>query len=132
MALGFVSGLRNARNDAITTFAGNSGKLRFYTATQPATGAAITSQTLLAELTMNATFAPASSGGVLTMNAITGANASSTGTATWFRLLKSDGTTIVMDGTVGTSGSDINMTSTSFVSGQPVAMSSWTITDGNP
>lgn len=131
MTIGMVAGLRNARNDAITTFAGNSGKLRIYSGTRPATGG--TATTLLAELTMNATFAPGSSGGVLTMNAITAdASADATGTATWARLLKSDGTTIVMDMDVGTSGSDINFNSVSFVTGGNVAVTSWTLTDGNP
>lgn len=131
MTLAFVTALRNARADAITTFAGNSGKLRFYSGTQPATGG--TATTMLAELTCNATFAPASSGGVLTLNAITAAaSAAATGTATWFRLLKSDGTTIVCDGTVGTSGADINMNSVSFVAGGNVAVSSFVLTEGNP
>lgn len=115
--------------DAITTRAGATASLRFYSGTRPATGGAIT--TLLATLAMNATFAPAASGGVLTVNSITTANASATGTATWFRIYKNDGTTFVMDGDVGTSGSDLNMTTTSFVSGQPVAVSSFVITEGN-
>lgn len=130
-ALGFVTGLRNARLDAITTFAGNSGKLRIYSGTQPATGG--TATTLLAELTANATFAPAASGSVLTLNAIAqDASADATGTATWFRLLKSDGTTIVMDGTVGTSGADLNLNTTSIVVGGPVAVTSFTINEANP
>ena len=130
MALGFATGLRNAQLDAITTFAGGSCKLRFYTATQPATGG--TATTLLAELTCNATFAPGASSAVLTLNSITSAAASATGTATWFRIVKSDGTTHVMDGTVGTSGADLNMSTTSFVSGATIAVSSFTITAGNP
>lgn len=131
MTIGMVAGLRNARNDAITTFAGNSGKIRIYSGTQPATGG--TATTLLAELTCNATFAPASSGGVLTLNAITAdASADATGTATWWRLLKSDGTTIVLDGTVGTAGADLNLNTTSIVIGANVAISSFVLTDGNP
>jgi hypothetical protein len=131
MALGYVAGLRNAKLDAITTFAGNSGKLRIYSGTRPATGGAAT--TLLAELTCNATFAPAASGGVLTLNAITqDSSADSTGTASCFRLLKSDGTTIVLDGNVGTSGSDLNLNTTSLVTGAAVQVTSFTITDGNP
>lgn len=130
MTLGYVSGLRNAQMDAITTFAGNSGKLRIYSGTRPATGG--TATTLLAELTCNATFAPGSSGGVLTLNAITSATASASGTASWFRLLKSDGTTIVMDGDVGTSGSDLNLNSTSITSGGTVSVSSFVLTCGNP
>lgn len=131
MALGMVATLRNAMLDAITTFVGASGKLRIYSGTRPATGGAAT--TLLAELTLNATFAPAASAGVLTLNAITAdSSADSTGTASWFRIWKSDGTTACIDGDVGTSGSDLNLNTTSIVSGANVAISSFTITAGNP
>lgn len=129
MALGMAVAVRNAMLDAITTQAGASALLRIYDGTRPATGGTATNK--LAELTCNATFAPASSGGVLTLNAITNANALLTGTATWFRLVKSDGTTIITDGNVGTSGSDLNLNTTSIVSGGPVAVSSFTITAGN-
>ena len=72
-------------------------------------------------------------GGVLTLNAITqDSSANATGTATWFRIVKADGTTHVMDGNVGTSGSDLNLTTTSIVSGQPVSVTSFVITEGNP
>jgi len=130
MALGYATGLRNAQVDAITTFAGNSGKLRIYSGSRPATGG--TATTLLAELTCNATFAPSASGGVLTLNSIAqDASADATGTATWFRLVKSDGTTHVMDGDVGTSGSDLNLNSTSITAGATVSVTSFTITCGN-
>jgi hypothetical protein len=129
MTVGFVTGLRNARADAITTFAGNSGKLRIYSGTRPATGG--TATTLLAELTCNATFAPSASGGVLTLNSITSATASATGTASWARLLKSDGTTIVLDCSVGTSGADINLNTTAIVSGATVSVTSAVLTEGN-
>lgn len=130
MALGMVTTLRNAMLDAITTFAGASCKLSIYSGTRPATGGAATTQ--LAQLTCNATFAPASSGGVLTLNSITSAAAGATGTATWFRLFKSDGTTIIMDGDVGTSGADLNLNSTAISSGATVSVTSATITAGNP
>ena len=130
MAFGLVVALRNARLDAITTFAGASGKLRIYSGSRPATGGAIT--TLLAELTLNATFAPAASGGVLTLNAITqDSSADATGTATWARIFKSDGTTIVLDCSVGTSAADIVLSTTSIVAAAAVACTSATITEGN-
>ena len=131
MAIAYAASIRNARLDAITTGAGASALLRIYDGTRPATGG--TATTLLAELTCNATFAPAASGGVLTLNSITqDASANATGTATWFRIVKADGTTHVLDGNVGTSGSDLNLTSTSIVSTQPVSVTSFTITEGNP
>ena len=130
MAIGMVTNLRNAMLDAITTFAGNSGKIRIYSGSRPSTGGAAT--TLLAELTCNATFAASASGGVLTLNSITSdSSADATGTASWGRLYKSDGTTIVFDFNVGTSGSDLNLNTTSITAGGPVSITSFTITAGN-
>jgi hypothetical protein len=129
MALAYSTTLRNAMLDAITSAAGASAKLRIYDGSRPATGG--TATTLLAELTCNATFAPAASGGVLTLNSITqDASADATGTATWFRIVTSGGT-FVLDGNVGTSGSDLNLTTTSIVATQPVSVTSFVITEGN-
>jgi hypothetical protein len=129
MALGYVAALRNAQLDAITTQVGASGLLRIYSGTRPATGG--TETTVLAELTCNATFAPAASGGVLTLNAITAdSSANATGTATWFRILTS-GAVAKIDGDVGTSGSDLNLNSTSITAGGTVSITSFVITAGN-
>jgi hypothetical protein len=131
MAIAYSSTIRNAMMDSITTAAGASALLRIYDGTRPATGG--TATTLLAELTCNATFAAGASSGVLTLNSITqDSSANATGTATWFRIVKSDGTTHVLDGNVGTSGSDLNLTTTSIVSAQPVSISSFVLTEGNP
>lgn len=129
MALAFSAAVRNSMLDAITTAAGGSALLSIYDGSRPATGGAAT--TLLAQLTCNATFAPGASGGVLTLNAITtDSSANATGTASWFRITTS-GATHIVDGNVGTSGSDLNLNTLSIVSGGPVAVSSFTITAGN-
>lgn len=119
----------NAAADAVCALA-NSGKLRIYDGTQPATAdTAITTQTLLAELTLNATAFGAASAGVATANAITSdASADATGTASWFRVLKSDGTTVLFDGSVGTSGCNLNLNTTSIVAAAAVAVSALTYT----
>ena len=119
----------NAQADALSDLLDN-GYLRIYDGAQPANAnTAITSQVLLAELRFNATASPSASGGVLTMNSITqDSSANNTGTATWFRALKSDGSTVVFDGSVGTSGSDLNLGSTSITSGASVAVTSMTFT----
>jgi hypothetical protein len=130
MALGYAEALRNAQLDQITTRAGASALLRIYDGSRPATGGTVT--TLLAELTCNATFAPAASGGVLTLNAIADdTSADATGTATWFRIVQSNGTTHVMDGSVGTSSADLVFDSVSFVTGGTVSVTSFAITAGN-
>lgn len=130
MAVGYSTAVRNAMLDALTTYAGASALLRIYDGTRPATGG--TATTLLAELVCNATFAPAASGGTLTLNAIANdASANATGTATWFRLVKADGTTHILDGSVGTSGTDLVLNTTSIAAGGPVAVSSFVVTGGN-
>jgi hypothetical protein len=133
MAIKFDTTTRNAEMDAVTTRVGTSARLRVYNGTRPANpGTAITSQTMLVELTCNATaFAPAASGGVLTANAISNGTAAATGTASWFRLFQSNGTTAIMDGDVATSGADLNLNNTSIATGQTVSVTSFTITDGN-
>jgi hypothetical protein len=109
----------------------NNGYLRLYDGTQPATAdTAVTTQTKLAELRWNATAFGAASNGVATANAITSdASADATGTATWFRALKSDGTTVVFDGSVGTSGCDLNLNSAAITAGSAVSVSAFTYTE---
>lgn len=120
----------NAACDAMAALA-NSGKLRIYDGTQPATAAtAITTQVLLAELVMNATAFGSAVAGVATANAITSdASADATGTASWFRLLKSDGTTVILDGSAGTASADLVLTTTSIVAAAAVSVSSFTLTE---
>src|SRR5881394_3123086 len=94
---------RNAELDALAALA-NSGKLRIYDGTQPATPETAAGANLLAELTMNAAAFGAAASGVITAAAITAdSDADATGTAAWYRLLKSDGTTVLWDGSVGIS-----------------------------
>lgn len=130
MALAYSTTVRNGMLDQITSAIGASGLLRIYDGTRPASGG--TATTLLAQLALSATSAPAASGGVLTFNAITqDSSADATGTATWGRVTTSGGT-FVIDFSISTSGSDMNMTTTSIVATQPVSCSSFVITEGNP
>ncbi len=117
----------NAAVAAVLALA-NSGKLRIYSGSQPANAnTAIGAQVLLAELTFNATAFGAPTAGVATANAITSdPSADASGTAAWCRIVKSDGTTVLFDGTVGTSGCNLNLTSTTITAGQPVAVASFT------
>ena len=116
----------NAEADALAALL-NSGYLRIYDGTQPATAdTAISTQVLLAELRFNATAFGASSAGVITANAISDdTDANNTGTATWFRALKSDGTTSVLDGNVGTSSANLVISTTSIVQHATVSVSSF-------
>lgn len=102
----------------------NSGLIRLYDGTQPATAdTALGAQVLGVTLTFNATAFGAPSGGVLTANAITSGVAVATITPTWARILKSDGTTVVMDVSAGAAGA--NLTIGAFTSGTTVTCSSF-------
>ena len=124
--------LKNARLNQITSQISTSGFLLLYTGTQPTNpDTGLSGNTLLATLALSSTFAAGASSGVLTASTITSATAGNTGTATWGSLVQSNGTTRVVDFSVGTSGADLNLNTTSIVSGASVAVSSLTITSGN-
>lgn len=132
MTVALATSLRTARADAINTAlnAGSgAGLLRVYDGTRPSTGGTATN--LLAELTLSDPASSGASSGVLTFSAITAdSSANATGTATWCRMVDSDGT-FVLDGDVGTSGADFNLNTTSITSGVQVSCTSATITEGN-
>lgn len=129
MAIKYSATIIADRLTQLNTDIGASAKLRIYAGTRPANvGTAISTQTLLAELPCNATAFGAVASGQLTANAITSANGSASGTASFFRLFKSDGTTACIDGDVATSGADLNLNNTSIASGQSVGVSSFVIT----
>lgn len=137
MALGFTAVLQRNRLDEITALidAGTgAGLLRIYDGTRPTNAdTAVGAQTLLAELTFSATSFPAATGtpGSMSANAITDdSSANATGTASWFRVVDSAGNA-VMDGDVGTAGSDLNLNSTAIQSGITVSVTNMTLTAGN-
>jgi len=133
MALGYNVTLRNSRLDEITALidAGTTGGfLRIYDGARPATGGTVT--TLLAELKFSTISFPGAAAGAISANAISDdTSADNTGTATWFRVVD-DLASHVMDGDVGTAGSDLNLNSTSINSGVNVSVTQFDLTAGNP
>jgi hypothetical protein len=129
MAVRLSANLANSLADAIDTFLGNAGTIKIYTGSQPATADSAATGTLLATFTLGSPGFGAASAGVITLSGtpLTVA-AAATGTAGWFRMWKSDGTTAVLDGSVGTSGNQINLNTTSITSGVNVTITSGTIT----
>lgn len=129
MTLQLDTTLRNNMLDQITSAVGASGLLKLFSGAVPANVAAADPAGLLVTMTCNATFAPASSGGVLTLNAIASANASATGTAASFRIYTSL-SVCKLQGTVTATGGggDLTIDNTSIASGQTISETSWTIT----
>ena len=116
--------------DVITTQLGTSALFNIYAGVQPAdASAAVTAaNTVIATPTFPATNAFASAtAGVITANTITSDASAVGGTAAWFALCKSTGLRIA-DGSVGTSGADLNLNSTTITTAASVAITAFTIT----
>ena len=108
----FADATAAAANDAVKALF-NSGKLEIYNGSQPTdANTAVGAQTLLATFTCASTaFGSSAATGttptrssLATAAAISDVTAGASGTASWFRAYKSDGTTVICDGSVGTSG----------------------------
>jgi hypothetical protein len=128
MALAFSTTLRTARAQAIITAAGASAKMKFYDGTRPASGAAITSQTLLGTMTAGATLGTATSGTLdFDESGFTQSNGSHVnGTPTWVRITTS-ADVFVADLSIG---SDMTFTGT-ISTGVNITLNASTITEGN-
>ena len=121
----FATVLRNNMLDELTAYAGASAIIKLFSGSQPAGGGAET--TVLAQLTCDVTaFASAAAAGVLTMAGVTADTAAdASGTATWFRIYQSDGTTWVIDGDISTQVAgtgDMQLDSVAIVLGGNVSM----------
>ena len=129
--LKYSNGTRDAQQNGLITYAGSGAIIRIYDGTQPANAnTAISTQTLLVSLPISGSFGT-DSNGTITLSAVTSASAVATGTASFFRIVKSDGTTVVMDGSVGTSNADMILNTTAIANTQTVAISSGTIIRAN-
>ncbi|MFK5284275.1 hypothetical protein ACI3PL_32315, partial [Lacticaseibacillus paracasei] len=73
-----------------------------------------TATNLLGEFTMASPFASAAASGVLSPTLPSNTTGLAAGTATWARIVKSDGTTFCMDLSVGTSGTEIVLNTTTI------------------
>jgi hypothetical protein len=129
--LKYSNGTRNAQQNGLITYAGSNALINIYAGTQPANAnTAISGQTLLVTLTVTGSFGT-DSNGTITLSSVANGTAVATNTATFFRITKSDGTTVVMDGSVGISDADLVLNNTSIATGQVVSISAGTIIRAN-
>lgn len=131
MAIKIAVARRNEMLSALIDNA-NNGKLRIYSGAEPATAdTALSGNTQLAELTMNAVSFGAPANGVMTANAITSdPSADAAGTAAFFRVYESDGSTVVYQGTVTATGGggDLQLATTTLSVGLIVSITSLSLT----
>ena len=132
MAVQLSTTVRNARLDAIETAVGTSAVLKIRTGAQPADCATADSGTVLATCSLPSDWMGAASGGTKSKAGTwEDATADAGGTAAHWRLYASDGTTCHAQGSVSTSGADLNVDNVSFSSGQSFTVTSWAFVDGN-
>lgn len=121
---------RNAKADALARLL-DGGYLLIYSGVQPANAdtALGGSNILLAECRFANPSAPAAVNGVISFDALIGdASCDASGTATFFRAIGGDGTTVVLDGTVQEGGGDMNINKAALVAGAPLNITSITYT----
>ena len=132
MALQASVAVQNARLDAIETTVGVSAILRIRTGAAPANCAAADTGTVLATVNLPSDWmAAASSGTKAKSGTWQDASADASGTAAHFRIYDSAGTTCHLQGTYGTSATDMIGDSVSFTAGQSFTINTFTVTDGN-
>lgn len=122
---------RNDMVDALLAYMGDAAALIVYEGNTG--GVPATADTALTDQTALVTFAlPTPSGtvadDVFTAGVIADAVCAHTGTAAFFRMYKTDGTTVVWQGTVGTADADMVLNSVSLVSGATVSITALTYT----
>lgn len=127
---------RDARLNAIETYAGASCALEIRTGAQPANCQTAGSGTIIATINLPADWANAASGGSKTFIATwQDASADNPGTAGHFRIYSSqatkDNTTCFMQGTVGQGSGDLSLDNIVITAGQQITITQFTMTDGN-
>ena len=132
MALQYSVSVRNAKLDAIESTIGTSAILKIRSGSAPANCAASDTGTVLATLNLPSDWmAAASSGSKAKSGTWQDTSADASGTAAHFRVYDSGGATCHIQGTVGTSGTDMTVDNTSFAAGQSFTINTFTITDNN-
>lgn len=131
MAIKFSVASRNAQLDAHETTVGASPKMRILTGSAPATCATAQSGTLLAELTLPADWAANAASGAKGLLGTWSGAVVADGTAGYYRIVDNAGTVCHEQGTMGTSGQDLNGSSVALVTGQVIVITAKTMTAGN-
>ena len=130
MALTVSTAAGNAQLDAtlgLLDAGAAAGTIEVRTGSRPASPDSAATGTLLVSFTLSDPAFAAAASKSASLNTVASATAVATGTAGYFRALDSNGVAVA-DGTVGTSGADLNLNTTSITSGGSVSITSGTVT----
>ena len=137
MALSFTTLARNALLDSIETYAGTAAVVKVYQMTTgsavPAADTAVVPGTVLATITNPSDYFTAASGGSMTKTGTwSDTSADAAGTCAFFRMYKADGTTNVLQGSIGTAGTcDMVVDNQVFAAGQTFTVTTFTLITAN-
>lgn len=131
MSLQYSVTVNNARLDSIETASGTAAKLRIYTGSVPANCAASEVGTMLVEMALPSDWMSAAASGVKAKLGTWSGTAAATGTAAHFRVYDTAGTNCHLQGTAGTSGTDMILDNASIASGQTVTCNTFSLTASN-
>lgn len=117
MAISITAAVAQSLATALATAIGSGASIQIRSGSKPATPETTASGTLLATVPITGSFSAAS--GAITAADPGAVTPAASGTAGYFRLLTS-GSTAILDGTVGTSGADMNLSSTAISTSSPL------------
>ena len=127
MASAIDTAATNAATTAFATTAGAGTTVEVRTGAAPSTPETAATGTLLATVTIGTWSGTSDGTGNITAPDPAGVMIAASGQAAHFRL-KTSGGTALMDGTVGTSGADLNLDSVSLVAGGTLNLGAPTLT----
>jgi hypothetical protein len=126
--------VRNARLDVIESTIGVSAQLKILSGAQPANCAAADSGTVLATMALPSDWmSNASAGSKAKLGTWQDTSADATGTAGYFRIYDSTGTTCHFQGSVTATGGggDLTLDNVSIAAAQSITITGFTLTDAN-
>jgi hypothetical protein len=131
MAIQYSTTVNNAKLDQIESTIGTAPLLKIRTGSAPANCGTADSGTALVSVTLPSDWMANASAAAKAKSGTWSGTASNTGTAAHWRLYDSSGVTCHMQGTFGTSGTDMIGDSTSFTAGQTFTVNTFTINAAN-
>jgi hypothetical protein len=134
MSIQFSTTVRNARLDTVESTINTTPILKIRVGSPPANCAAAATGTVLATVTLPSDWMAAASGGSKAKSGTwEDTSADAAGTAGWFEILDSGGTTRHIQGTVTATGGggDLTVDNAVFAAGQDFQVTGFTLTDGN-
>ncbi len=131
MAIQLSVAVRDARADSWEATVGTAPKLQIRSGAQPANCAAADSGTLLCEMDLPSDYLTASSSGVKSKSGTWSGVGVAAGTAGHFRIKNTAGSICHMQGSVGTSGTDMIIDNASIAVDQSVTVTAFSTTEPN-